>query len=244
MDNTLDVTYIETLLSLPCFNKGSCALTKTPILATSTKTSSCEFVHDILDGESIGDFLKRIHNGSEQYDMDSSIYAQLASFVLTGRWPKNGGKINLYVANKIGALKLWKKKIPQMGYIAATNDDVARILMKFSINPKGCWVIQISDNSFLGLSDKGSCMMTMEQWTMDLYNKLREFSNIDPSELFEFDQSPELSLHPTKSSLYAVKRLINIYFRQDKLNKWGVPFQSGLCFRKGFYTSIGSNNKT
>jgi len=77
MHQIFDLKHVETLLQLPCFIDSSYSLIRTAILATAKKVNKSEFIQDIMPEESLDDFLKRVYNGAEKYDMDCSIYAQL-----------------------------------------------------------------------------------------------------------------------------------------------------------------------
>lgn len=123
----------------------------------------------------ISSFLARIYDNANKYEMDCSIYAQLISQVLSDTWPTSDGTINLYIADKAGAMPLWESKIDEMGYIGVSDADVSKTLSWLTITFKGQWAIRIRDNELLGLTVDGPCVMTMEQWVYHPRTKLEEF---------------------------------------------------------------------
>jgi len=211
---TLNLTYLEELLSLGCFIDGEEILFNIPILALSEQVKPFQFKHKILPNESLRNFLYRIYDGEMQYNMDCSLFAQLASLILSNQWPTNGGNIMLFIAKdeEAGSL-LWETKIPQMGYISCSDFEVAQTLSKLPVISKGQWVIQIEKNKFLGLAEElGPVIMTMEEWVKRIRHKLYTFSMLE---------NLPFVLSGQDVSLFANKGLVRIFFKEERMNQWG-----------------------
>jgi hypothetical protein len=213
-DSTLNFSEVPMILSLPCYVTNSKSVKTVPLLATATKVGTSEFIQKVLPGESLPDFLKRIYHGAEKYDMDCSIYAQLISLVLSDKWPKEGGDVVLYIDDEISGPKLWRSKIPEMGYIFALNPNVAEALIKTETIFKGQWVIQIEKNQFIGLTNLGPVVMGLEGWVTCIRDGLLDFSK-DVGELVLESNSSAL-----ENLLYLRKNLIGVYLELKLLDDW------------------------
>lgn len=132
----LDLSNLDDLLKLPCCIDENLSFSSIPLLKND---KAFFFVHHYInDSEKVLQFLNRIYEYSPQFKMDCGMYAQIASLVLTNKWSK---ELILYLSRSESLL--WKKKIPQMGYISVTNDITRCILCKISSSSKGLWCIQI-----------------------------------------------------------------------------------------------------
>lgn len=222
MNSSLDLTQLNNLCSLPCVIDSSKSLFGCPILETAERIGDSTFVQEVLAGESLTAFLCRIYDDSDSYDMDCSIYSQLVSLVLARRWPTQGGKISLYISDETGGPLLWESKIPELGYIGSSNSDVSKFLQGLSITFKGQWAIRLDENKFLGLAVEGPKVMSMEEWVINLRSKLEDYSKVDDSiSPFNFLSRNSHGASPGNMIEYTSKRLLNLYFLMDKMNKWG-----------------------
>jgi hypothetical protein len=235
MKSSLNFKHLENLMKLPCFIDGSSILIQKPIIATGIAINKSEFRQYVKKGESLSDFLKRIYHGAKKYDMDCSIYAQLISLVLSDKWPKEGGQITLYIADEISGPKLWNNKISEMGYIGNSHNDVATTLSKLPITFKGQWVIQIDQNNFIGLTDSGPIITTMEEWVTSLRTKLLDFST-DYENNEDFEIFSLLGASHNEIASMAAQKAIAIYFRNNKMNKWGFYTRQNFSSIKAKWT--------
>jgi len=122
-----------------------------------------------------------------------------------------------------------------MGYITNCHDDVANVLAKLPFTFKGQWVIQIEPNKFIGLDNLGTLCMNLENWVIHLRTKLLVFSK----ESEQFDIFSMIGLPNDEYSLIISKRLINLYFKDNKMNKWGFYTKLGFASIKAKWTSEG-----
>ncbi len=217
---SLDLSQLPMLLNLPCKIKSSHNLLDTSICAKAENPHPFMYKHTVDRNETLPQFLQRIYQ-KESYDMDCSLYAQLASLVLSRKW---GDDFVLSIAAKEDVETfLWMTKIPEMGYIGVSNDRAASHLMTLPVAFKGQWVIQINSNSFLGLTCDGPCVKTMEEWISYLRNKLEEYSLADTCESFQ--------------QIGTV--ILRIYFKLGLMNEWGfytlmgIPSITAICTSNG-----------
>lgn len=166
---------IKDLLQLPCIlNEGESPV-NIPLLTKSYIPNIGVYEIKVMPGESLNLFLHRIY-GQNKFNMDSSLYIQLVSYVLSHRWPITGGNITLYTAkSSYSRYILWSTKMSSIGYIAV--EEVFNNLELFESSPKGRWVIRIGDDSYLGLSKSGPCIMNFKEWAdllkldLEVYSK-------------------------------------------------------------------------
>lgn len=133
---SLDLSKLESLLSLPCFIPvdGS-ILTQCAILTKSHKICESVYCMHVLPKEDLQSLLKRVYESDGPYDMDCSVFAQLTSKVLDGTWPVNGGSIQIFI--DAGCFMSWTEKHPKMGYIGIKNKKVQNHVNTLPINAKG-----------------------------------------------------------------------------------------------------------
>jgi hypothetical protein len=213
----MNLSRVDSLLSLPCVIDVSKCVMTLPIFSKALSNESGVFIHRIGPGESLSEFLYRLYDGDEHYYMDCSIYAQLASLVLTESWPGDwlkylgGGDITLYLPHQAGPT-LWRTKPIQMGYIGIVDCQILEQLSLLPIAFKGEWVVRTGENKFLGLSEDGPLPMSIEDWVQYIRSKLEKYSYIDESCT---NQPPE----------YFQKLLVRSYFERGDKDRWGFYSQ-------------------
>lgn len=214
MFQSLCLNDLESMVSLPCRINESHILLETPILARAVKSAPYIFRHEVLCGESLLTFLDRIYQNSVVYNMDCSVYAQLVSLVLSGKWPTNGGKINLALcADADGSNMVWDCKIPQMGYFSVKDKETHELIQTAPITSKGQWCVQISENKFLGLARDGPRVLTMEEWVSRLMDGIKQYVADDPRN--SLISSQDYLRH------CAIKGIIICSIKLGKFDKWG-----------------------
>ena len=214
MSETLNLSALNGLISLRCIIDDSLYLLETKILSTAKRLSIFEFEHTVIVGETLDDFLFRIYQGAKQYEMDCTIYAQLASLVLTDKWPYDGGKFYLIMAgNQESQDKLLLAKISQMGYITVTSKKVTKYLQDLPTSAKGEWCIQIAGNKFLGLACSGPAIWSMEEWVSELRQSIKIYigDRAIPVRMTDY--------HLLKDN--CIKGILDCYFNLGKMDEWG-----------------------
>ena len=204
----LDLTQLPSLLSLPCVIDDTVPLTEKAIFTTAKFVDDNVYILTIHEGETLSDYLRRIYNNDGPYDMDCTVFAQLASKVLSAQWPINGGKIILCTGAKLGGFMIWSEKIPEMGYIGINDREVNNTVAKTTTSSKGQWCIRVSPNEYLGLSSDGPRTFTLEMWVESLRTGLINYSEISQRDMFTVDYNTVL------------RNLLHCYGKLGKFDQW------------------------
>lgn len=179
------------------------------------------FKHKVVLNETLPQFLERIHEGEDDYYMDFSLYAQLASLVLRRKW---GCDFALFIpAEEDFETCLWMTKIPEMVYIGIFDPETSTFLRKLPVSFKRQWVIQIGENKFLGLTANGPCIQSMEEWVSHLRTKLEEYSHSESDSSFSSLEGMILNRMDTIR-----KSLLQNLFEKEKMNTWGFYTSQGV----------------
>ena len=206
-----DKSCVDTLLSLPCVIDDTKILTETPIFTTAEKIEDTVYSLCVNEGESLSDFLRRVYQGDGPYPMDCSVYSQLASRVLSDKWPSNGGELLLFIGRDLGDYMLWTEKIPQMGYIAASDISINQYLCKTETSCKGQWCIKVSPDQYLGLSQSGPMVLSLSSW-----------AGLLRCGLFSYLENPRFNSDP-------LHQLIRLYAKTARLDSWGIFYEKEEC---------------
>jgi len=177
----LDRSILNSLLALPCVINNDGKLTNIPLLSKSQNDFGTVYYLEVNPGESLEIYLERIYDSKGPYDMDCTIYAQLAAKILTGTWPIDGGTVSIFIGDGFGGFMLWKTKIPQMGYISLSDKMSNKIISGTDTPSKGEWCIRLCeeiypyDDKFLGLTSNGPQIFNIDQWVHHLRQGLEEY---------------------------------------------------------------------
>lgn len=230
---TLDLTQLPSLLSLPCVIDSDRDLFQTAILATAESFDRTVYILTVKEGESLFEYLHRVYDGEGPYHMDCTIYAQLAAFVLSGKWPIKGGKILIFIAIELGDFMLWTEKIPEMGYISVCDEAVGSHLNKIPTSCKGQWCIRLSTDEYLGLASDGPHVFSMSTWVQRLRDGLISYS--------------QTAAEPSLNINQILINLLYCYIKVGKVDTWGFYPQKGHCAVSAQWTEdavIVTDNET
>ena len=205
---------LDTLLSLPCVIDETKILTETPIFATAEKIDNTVYLLYVNKGESLSEFLRRVYQGDGPYHMDCSVYSQLVSKVLSDKWPTDGGELLLFIDTGVGGFMLWEEKIPQMGYITASDIYLNKYLCRMATSCKGQWCVKTSQDQYLGLSKNGPRVLSLSSWASLLRSGLFSY--------LENEISCSYADPLTRTLLY-------LYAKTGKIDSWGIFYEKGIC---------------
>lgn len=206
-----NVDQVSLLLSLPCVINDDRILTETPIFTSSKRMDETVYAIYVNKGESLVEFLHRIYSGSPSYEMDCSVYSQLSDYVLTGRWPAEGGNILIFICKDLGEFMLLQVKSKEMGYISVDSADASENLSKMYTVHKGQWCTRISEDSYLGLSKEGPRIFSISEWVQFLV-----------SGLVQHLQKPAVS-----QCQVFLNNIISIQIQSGEFDNWGFFSQRG-----------------
>lgn len=173
IDSKLDLSQLSELESQYCIIDPTLNSLETPLLKNAVMVMEGIYTHEILNRETLSMFLYRIYDGEYPYKMNSFLFAQLASLILSNEWHK--GKILLLAGNtKLSACILLSNKISEMKYISGIDLSNIELLQKSSFMTKGQWAIKIGQDSYLGLSTLGIQIKSLKEWLiLETYESIR-----------------------------------------------------------------------
>lgn len=202
----LNITELAYLLTISAVIDDKFNLLDTPLFTTAEKLDDYVYLINILEGESLNDYLQRTYGHNGPYHMDCSVYAQLASYVISNQWPRNGGQLLIAIDRDLGSYMLWSFKIPEMGYITFADYKVYEILPYMYTSYKGEWCVQVSTEDCLGLTKDGPRVLSMDNWMTDIKAGLKLYYSA-----VREDENP---IEQTR------KGMMSLYEKMGMLEKW------------------------
>lgn len=220
-------------MALPCVIKSERLFFDIPLVAKARKFNETAYFLDVEPNENIEACLKRIYGHDGPYDMDCSLYAQMASIVFSEAWPSGGGVINLFLGTDFGGFMLWRTKIAEMGYITVASPKIAKHLSEMATTSKGQWCIRVSDNQYLGLASDGPKLLSLQEWVERLRTSLEEYSK-------DVDHRPHFLRFGQMPDIQHIRRiLLDLYFKTGEMDKWAFFSQQNYEHIYAQYTPEG-----
>ncbi|CAH6420147.1 Hypothetical protein HVR_LOCUS1109 [uncultured virus] len=212
---SLDLSKLDSLLALPCVIDDTIPLNLTPIITEAFKTDKTAYLLKVLPGEDLKALLHRIYEGDGPYNMDCSVFIQLAIRVLDGTWPIKGGILDIFICEGFGNFMLWNLKHPKMGYIGLREKEVGEVVNELPTCSKGQWTIRIDEDQYFGLADAGPRVFSMGTWVQCIRDGLNTYVKSVENLSFLFDNP---STSRMKEDIR--KRMIQTYFMMGKVDEW------------------------
>jgi hypothetical protein len=156
-----------------------------PIVMSKTFLRKCPLllggILHVYPRETPLEFLGRIYGEKEEFEMDFSLFEQFVCQFPTSLEPLVS-PIYFYIGDTIeNSIKLWSTIPSWVGYLAPVSMEVRKTLTNLPISFKGQWLIEVGHGLYMGLSERGIVVKSLQEWKENILEELKKYAKGDVS---------------------------------------------------------------